>query len=395
MPWKESSMYEERMKFVIAWKQGGWTMTDLCEEFGISRVTGYKYLEQYKSEGLDGLKNKSRAPKKQAKSVPEKMVELILDERNEHPTWGARKLLASLKAQYRNVKAKDWPCSSTVGRILKRNGLIAKKKRIKRPVQNFPFAHAVGPNDVWCTDFKGWFTVGDGKRCDPLTTTDAHSRFLLGCQGVSKTNSQEVQESFEILFREYGMPSAIRSDNGPPFASTGLAGLTPLAVWWLKLGIQLERIEPGKPQQNGRHERMHKTLKQETGLPPRSSLTAQQSAFDEFRQEYNFIRPHEALDNKFPCQVYAPSKRAFPEKLPEVAYPTNFETVRVNDVGNIGCCRHRVFMCSSLREELVGLEETSDRHVRVYFCSWAIGIIDTYTGKLLRYRNPAPVVDKT
>lgn len=389
MPWKETGVYEERMKFIVAWKQGGWSMTDLCREFGISRITGYKYLERYESEGLDGLKDKSRARKRQPKAIRPKTVEMIVRARESHPTWGARKLLALIKRRYAGVS--DWPHPSTVGRILRRKGLTQKQKRQRRAVPVNPLSHVIAPNDVWCADFKGHFTVGNGLRCDPLTITDAHSRFLLGCRIVPKANTENTQAIFTEVFREFGLPYAIRTDNGAPFASTSLAGLSRLSVWWLKLGIHLERIEPGKPQQNGRHERMHKTLKESTALPPKSSLDAQQLAFDLFMEEYNYERPHEALRDKLPSELYERSPREYPDRLPEVAYPTNMEICRVNDAGNIGYSGFRIFLSGALAGELVGLEEISERHARIHFASVALGIIDMFTGKVLQYRNPMPI----
>ncbi len=394
MPWMETNVHEERMKFVIAWKQGDWTMTDLCYEFGISRVTGYKYISQYEQQGLEGLMDKSRAPKSQPHAVDEEMIRRILSCREEHKTWGARKLLASLKCKYHRVN--EWPCPATIGRILKRNGMIkTPKKRTRKTVKNFPLSHVSGPNDVWCADYKGHFTVGNGKRCDPLTVTDAYSRFLLGCKIVPKTDTRNAQKVFTAVFREHGMPFAIRTDNGSPFASQSIAGLSQLSVWWLKLGIHLERIEPGKPQQNGRHERMHKTLKQCTALPPHSSLEAQQEAFDKFREEYNFHRPHEALDNYFPSDLYKDSIRDFPEKLKEIAYPTNMVVETVSEMGTIYYGGYRIFISSALIGEPIGLEDIDDRHLRINFCSTVIGILDSFTGKVLQYKNPLSILNDT
>lgn len=393
MPWEETEVIEERMKFIAALKSGGWTMTDLCREFGISRKTGYKYLERYESEGLDALKDRSRARKHQAHMIRPKLVDLVVAARKEHKTWGSRKLLASLMGRYPSIS--DWPSPATIGRILSRKGLIQneKKRRRRNAYASFPLSHALDPNDVWCADFKGHFTVGSGQRCDPLTITDAYSRYLVACQAVKKTDTKNTQKVFENAFRELGLPAAIRTDNGTPFAATnGLAGMSRLSAWWLRLGIQLERIEPGKPQQNGRHERMHRTLKQETALPPRSSLRQQQGAFDDFRYEYNFERPHEALKNRFPGEIYKPSVRTYPEKLPEVAYATNVEPHRVSDEGTIYYALHRVFISSSLAGEVIGLEEISDRHMRIHFAAAALGVLDVYTGKVLQYQNPQPTI---
>lgn len=393
MAWKETNVIEERMKFVAAYKSGGWTMSDLCREFGISRKTGYKYLERYESEGVEALKDRSRAPKKQGRATRPNLVELVIEERQKHPTWGSRKILASLQGRYPRVKG--WPSAPTIGRILKREGLIEEKRRRRKysRAKTEPLSHVIEPNDVWCADYKGWFTVGDGKRCDPLTITDAHSRFLLACHAVPKTDTKHAQQVFTAVFREFGMPDAIRTDNGSPFASRGLAGLSRLSVWWLKLGIRLERIEPGKPYQNGRHERMHLTLKRETTLPPQSTMRAQQKEFDRFRHEYNYDRPHEALKNRKPAQIYKRSHRQFPEQLPEMAYPTSYEPHRVSEEGTIRYGVHRVFVTSVLAGEVIGLEEISDRHRRLYFSSAAIGVLDVYTGKVLQYSEPTPIIE--
>lgn len=394
MPWKETNVDEEKVKFIAAYKTGGWSMTDLCREFGIDRSTGYKYIRRFNEQGLEGLKEQSRAPKNQPNAVRPKLVELILEARDKKPTWGPEKLLGSLKGRYPNIK--DWPSDTTVGRILKKNGRIKKKKR--RRIKNtavYPLSHVIEPNDVWCTDFKGYFVVGNGKRCDPLTITDAYSRFLLACKITTKTDTENVQAVFTDVFREFGLPEAIRSDNGSPFASTrALGGLSRLSVWWMKLGIRLERIRPGNPQENGRHERMHLTLKQETALPPRSSLKAQQKAFDSFIQEYNFERPHASLKNRFPGDFYKRSRRRFPEKLPEIAYPTSYEVARVSDEGTIRYGVNRVFISSALRDELIGLEEISDRHRRIHFSNATLGILDIYTGNVLQYPNPKPGYEK-
>lgn len=388
MPWKEVSVLEERLKFVIAYKSGDWTLTQLCNEFGISRTTGYKYLQRYEEAGLDGLRDISHATIRQPNKTPEKMVQLILGMRDRYPTWGPKKLLERLKGRYPAIH--EWPATSTIGEILKREGKIkSRRRRRKNPARIYPLSDVHNPNEVWCADFKGHFTVGNGKRCDPLTITDAHSRFLLECTGVPKTDTENVLKAFTAVFREFGLPEAIRTDNGAPFASTqSLAGLSRLSVWWLKLGIRLERIKPGNPQENGRHERMHRTLKQETALPARSSLEAQQKAFDTFREIYNFERPHESLSMRCPGQVYIRSSREFPERLCDMEYSTNIEPCRVSDQGNIRYGMHRVFLSSALRNEVIGLEEISDQHRRIYYGSAILGILDSHTGNVLQYRNP-------
>ncbi len=392
MPWKEVSMLEERYKFVIAYKSGDWSMTELCNEFGISRTTGYKFLKRYDQFGLDGLRDLSHAVHYQPQKTSEQTTQLIIEMREKYPTWGPKKLRKRLQGRYPDKN--DWPAVSTIGEILKREGMIKpRKKRRKNPVKIYPLSHVSNPNEVWCADFKGHFTVGNGKRCDPLTITDAHSRFLLECLGVSKTNTEHVQKAFTGVFREFGVPDAIRTDNGSPFASRGLAGLSRLSVWWLKLGIRLERIKPGKPQENGRHERMHRTLKQETALPARSSLEAQQKAFNEFMEVYNYERPHEALEMKCPAAVYNRSAKEFPEKIPDMEYITSIEPYRVSDEGNIRYGVHRVFLSSSLRNEVIGIEDINDRQKRIYFGNAILGILDSFSGKVLHYQNPMEILE--
>lgn len=392
MPWKETCVNEERMKFIVAWKQGGWSITDLCREFGISRKTGYKYIKRFQKYGLDGLKDEPRKPHKHPNAVSARTKELVIQARKKHPLWGPKKLLAAM--QYRYPSIRDWPSKNTVGRIIDREGLIKSQTRRKKSTPVQPLSHVTAPNDVWCADYKGHFTVGNGQRCTPLTVTDAHSRFLIECRIVPSPDTESAKAVFTDLFRRFGLPEAIRTDNGTPFAARSLAGLSRLSVWWLKLGIQLERIEPGKPQQNGRHERMHRTLKQSTALPPRSTLEAQQRAFNEFKQEYNYDRPHEALRNRFPADLYAPSGRTFPEILPEVAYPTNMETQKVNDAGNIICGSRLLFLTGALSGEIVGLEEISENHTRIHFCQAVLGVFDHFTRKFLRYSNPMSMVSE-
>ncbi len=393
MPWKETNVIEERMKFIASIKNGEWAFADVCRDFGISRKTGYKYLKNYKTEGIEGLKEKPRARKTQSNATNENTVRLIVEMRELHPSWGPKKLLWSLQAKYH--RQKKWPSKTTIGNILKKKGLVKiKRKRQRTPTTLFPFSDVHLPNDVWCVDFKGHFTVGNGKRCDPLTITDAHSRFLLACEILDKANTEQTKRIFERVFKEYGLPSAIKSDNGSPFASRAIGGLSELSVWWLKLGIRPERIEPGKPQQNGRHERMHRTLKQETALPPRSSLEEQQCAFDHFRYEFNHERPHEALGFETPSKLYIPSVREFPSKLVEMAYPTHMTEDRVHESGFAQYEAHRIYLGNPLIGEVIGFEEVTDRFCKIYFASAIIGILDLYTSKVLKYQKLLHRIDE-
>src|SRR4051812_17187165 len=264
MPWKEPM--DERLRFIATLSESGLEMSEACRLFGVSRKTGYKWLERYKTHGPSGLEDRSRAPKTTPWALGQEVADLLVEARRKHPTWGPRKILDWLRPQHRGL---ELPAASTVGDLFRRSGLVQSRRR-RRKVENqgTPLAHVKAPNDGWCADFKGHFRVGDGQRCDPLTVTDAFSRFLLCCEGMERPTTEYVWPAFETTFREYGLPAAIRTDNGPPFASRGLGGLSRLSVRWVRLGIRLERIKPGNPQQNGRHERMHRTLKAEVVRPP-------------------------------------------------------------------------------------------------------------------------------
>lgn len=305
---------DERIRFVMELEQGEMSKAALCRRFGISRPTGDKWIERYQSSGLSGLLDRSRAPGRHPNETPEELSELIVALRRRHPHWGPKKLRVLLLRKYPQMA---WPSCSTLGEILRRAGLtVPRRRRRHTPPWTQPFAACNRPNTVWCADFKGWFRTGDGVRCDPLTISDAHSRYLLRVQGMRETKEGPVRSLFEATFRQYGVPGAIRTDNGTPFASHGIGGLSRLSVWWLKLGIEPERIEAGKPQQNGRHERMHLTLKQETASPPAKDLRRQQAAFDRFRVTFNEERPHEALNQNCPATVYVFFASGIPRTQP-------------------------------------------------------------------------------
>ena len=292
---------EERFGFVADWESGDWSMAELCRYYGVTRATGYKWVERYESGGVKALEDWSRAAHRHPNAVSAEMEDLVLGMRAKHPSWGAPKIHAKLEGEQGGKKI---PVESTIGEILKRNGLTVppKRRRSSRRASE-PLAHAGASNAVWCADYKGWFRTGDGTRIDPLTITDAYSRYLFRCQAVKAADYAHSKPVFEAAFREYGLPEKLRTDNGAPFGSNGESGLTGLSVWWIKLGIVPEHIEPGKPQQNGRHERMHRTLKQETAKPPARSRRAQQERFDQFRREYNEQRPHQALGHKTPATI--------------------------------------------------------------------------------------------
>ena len=292
---------EERFRFIEEWESGGWSMAELCRFYGVSRVTGYKWIERYESGGLEALRDQSRAPHRHPNAIGSEMEELVISVREKHASWGAPKIGAWLKREH---PGQEIPAESTIGAILKRNGLSVPRKRRRRSRSGSePLAHAAAPNTVWCADYKGWFRTADGTRIDPLTISDAYSRYLFRCQALAAADYAHSKPVFEAAFREYGLPARMRTDNGAPFGSNGESGLTGLTVWWIKLGIVPEHIAPGKPQQNGRHERMHRTLKQETASPPARNRRRQQERFDRFRREYNEERPHEALAQQTPAQL--------------------------------------------------------------------------------------------
>jgi putative transposase len=367
MPWEETTRMSRRMQFIAAFDSCQYSMTELCERYGISRKTGYKWTGRFGKEGLEGLKDRSRAPKSCPHGTSEETAEKLLELRRSHPTWGPRKLLAWLgKREPETI----WPAASTVGGILKQHGLVEERGRSRRawPPSGRPSVQAAAPNQVWSCDFKGQFRTGDGLLCYPLTVADGFSRFLLGLQGLGSVAGSLAWPVFERLFREYGLPEAIRSDNGSPFASaSAVARLSHLSVKWIKLGIRLERIEPGHPEQNGRHERMHRTLKQETARPPAASRSAQQERFDQFRSIYNQQRPHEALGQQTPAEFYRPSVRPYPSKIVQPDYPGHFEVRSVRPNGEIKWQGELLFLSEALSGERVGLEETADGVWTVYF----------------------------
>ncbi len=367
---------EERTRFVLEHADELYTMTELCQIYGISRETGYYWVRRYRQHGLEGLRDLSRAPQRHPNQTAEATEQAVLALRRAHMSWGPRKLKRVLEREHGGER---WPSPSTIGALLAREGLVVGRKRRRRtPPYTQPFASADAPNRVWCADFKGWFRTGDGMRIDPLTLSDAHSRYLLRCQAVEKTDRERVQTLFEAAFREYGLPEAIRSDNGAPFASRAMAGLSRLSVWWMKLGIVPERIAAGHPEQNGRHERMHRTLKQETASPPAANRRAQQRAFDRFRREYNEQRPHESLGLETPSALYRPSSRPYPARLPEPEYPSVMRVRRVHECGQFHWKYHDVFLSKVLWGERIGLLPIDDRFFTIYCAAFPIARFDSH-----------------
>jgi putative transposase len=391
MPWSQTSPMDQKTQFIAAYLRDHLSVTELCELYGVSRKTGYKWIDRYLIHGPQGLEERSRRPSTSPRHTPDHVVAAIVEARRRHPSWGAKKLLSILCKRHARW---PWPARSTVCDILSRHGLVPKKRKrrvIGHPGK--PTSSIDAPNDVWSADFKGHFKTGDGRYCYPLTITDGYSRFLLSCQALSSTSVAEAKPVFTRVFKEFGLPRRIRTDNGVPFATNTLARLSQLSAWWVRLGILPEFIEPGKPAQNGRHERMHRTLKAETTRPPGANLRAQQQKFNRFREEFNYERPHEALDMRTPAACYEPSPREMPHKLPPLEYPDRFEVRDVSANGGIRWNRQWVNVSITCAGDYVGLEEIDDGVWNVYFGPLKLGrllerhmrIEDAY-GRLKRHR---------
>jgi len=373
MPWNKTNPVNERLKFVAAAQRGDRTMTELCAELGISRKTGYKILRRYDDEGPEALRDRSRAPHRHPNQTPVEVEAAILRVRKAHPTWGSKKILAVLE---RDWVADELPARSTVDAVLKRAGVVSPRRcRARRQASGPPVVQALGPNDVWSIDYKGWFRVGDGTRCDPLTLNDVFSRASLECRAMVSPKLEDVKYRLEHKFWQLGLPKFFLSDNGPPFGSRGLGGLSRLGVWLLRLAVQPVFIEPGHPEQNGRHERFHETLKAETATPPRASVRAQQRAFNQFQIYYNEERPHEALDMRTPAELYTPSERSMPVSLPEHEYDGAFEVRRIRRDGAMKWGAGYIFVGEAMAGELVGVEPVDDELWHVHLGSMHLGVL--------------------
>lgn len=358
----------------------GERLRDLCAEYGISEKTGRKFRRRFEESGLAGLVDRTRAPLHIPRKTRPELAKLIVAERERHPTWGPKKLKVVLEKRY----GRTFPAASTIGDVLARAGLITPRTRPRTLPRRPTTLHiAKAPNDIWCIDYKGQFRMGNGKPCYPLTVTDQYSRYVLAVDAMPAIQDEAARDVCEALFRQFGLPRAIRSDNGPPFASSGLAGLTKLSAYWLLLGIRLERIRPAHPEENGRHERMHRTLKAHTAKPPRTNLLQQQECFDAFIAEYNHERPHEALGQRSPADVYTPSKRAFPSTIPVPKYEGCDDVLKVSASGSIYLPRLRqVYVTAALAGLPVGIETQADGRWLVRFASLELGYIDRAVMKL-------------
>ena len=374
----------EKVLFVGAAKQAKTSFRSLCAAFGIAPKTGYKWLHQFERRGVEGLAERSRRPRNNPRAVPAAMRSRLIALREQHPTWGPRKLVAWLDANEGGCW--ELPAPSTVGALLKREGFVKEPR--ESPRHSFrpatqPLRHATRPNRVWSMDFKGWYLLGDRTRCSPLTITDNFSRFLLRCRALDTQHGDEVWKWLTRTLREFGMPDALRIDNGQPWsAPKGQLHLTTLSVKILRLGIAIERIAPGKPQQNGRHERFHRTLLEEAISPPSRSLSDQQRRFDRFRLEFNDERPHEALGQRPPASRYTRSKRVIPSKLPRPEYDSWFRVQRVDANGKIRFDGSEYFVTTALDGDDVGLLEVEEGCFEVWFCTQLLGRIHREHPKL-------------
>jgi transposase InsO family protein len=387
MPWREMSPMEQRLEFVHEYEGGLFTMTELAAQYGISRKTGYKWLERYDSDGAGGLQDRSRRPHLSPQATDPDLVEVLLAHRHRHPRWGPKKLLAVSARQQPDAA---WPSRATVCTLLKQRGLIAPRRRRARSphAPASPLAPITAVNQTWTTDFKGEFRTGDSVYCYPLTLRDGFSRFVLRCDAFLGRTTEATQRRFERAFRDYGLPERIRSDNGGPFASLGLGRLSQLSVWWMRLGIIPERIAPGHPEQNGSHEQFHRVLKAETARPPAPNCTAQQQRFRRFVREYNEERPHEALRDQPPASCYAPSRRALPAQLPPLEYAGHTEKRLVSGNGCVSWAGAPLFVAAPLAGQYVAFEEVDDGIWTLWFATVALARYDE------RHRSIHPIASQ-
>jgi len=381
MSWKETCPMDQKIRMIGDWLSQEYGVTELREIYGVSRKTIYKWIDRYKAEGAMGLEERSRAPTHHHNAIPLDIAKQVVDTKLRYQKWGPKKVIAWLKEHNPDI---EWPVASTASAILKREGLVMPRKRKRRvPSYAEPFQTYDKPNEVWSIDFKGQFRTLDRKLCYPLTVTDNCSRYLLLCRGLHRPTFEESQPWLERTFREYGLPKAIKTDNGAPFASVSLGGLSRLSVWLIKLGIKPERIAPGHPEQNGRHERMHRTLKEATASPPRNNMREQQRSFDQFTQEYDFERPNEALEQKTPASVYESSPTAYPAKVPDIEYSGDVIVRQVRSNGEIKWKGKLIYISETLIGEPVALTQIGKSLWEVRFSFHTLGVLDELTWKVI------------
>jgi putative transposase len=381
MPWRERSPMDERVQFIADYLRGRWSTSELCRRYGMSRKTAYKWIDRYDRDGPRGLEARTSQPGSNPQTTPGGIAQAILALRRRHPSWGGKKILAVLHEQ-----RPTWtlPAVSTANDILKRHGLV-RPRRQRRRLGHPGYAPTIvtEPNALWSVDFKGQFRTQNGQLCYPLTVGDVYSRFVVACRALARPTTLATWRAFAVIFREYGLPTAIRSDNGEPFAAPSLARLSRLSVWWIRLGIRPVLIAPASPYQNGTHERMHRTLKAATTRPPAPTRAGQQRRFTAFRREYNDVRPHEALGQQPPSRRYAPSRRMFPRELPPVTYPRHYEIRRVSAPG-VMCWHSRTIVISTvLVGEDIGLEPVDDGEWDLHFGPIRLGRFDERRWRIL------------
>jgi putative transposase len=379
MSWEGVTVSEQKQRFIEDYLLNYYSVTELAERFSISRKTAHKWINRYLEQGPAGLEEQSRRPKSCPWQTEPGVVDEIVSLREKHPSWGPKKILDVL---WRRDPERGLPSIPTAARILDRTGLVKPRRRYRRAHPGCPQTKAAEPNDIWAADYKGQFRLRNGKYCFPLTVSDLSSRYILGIDAHPRISLEKTFDYFTGVFHTYGLPNRIRTDNGVPFASNALARLSQLSVWFIKLGIYPELIEPGKPQQNGVHERMHRTLKEEATIPHASSLRTQQKKFDHFRGEFNQIRPHEAIGMKRPGEIYQASERKMPKRIETYDYPAHFLVRRISRAGTIRVFRNQVFVSNTLQEDYVGLEEVADGVYDLYFCFYQIGRYDLQTNKI-------------
>ena len=384
MPWKECNVVEERLRF-IARLLDGEKMAGLCREFGISRKTGYKIYKRYKDCGIDGLTDRSRRPYRQASQLPMQIEKLIVGLKKEYPHWGAPKIREKLRRLYPDIHC---PAISTVHAVLDRHGLVKRRKRKRHKACGTALAHVSSPNELWCADYKGEFMLADRRYCYPLTVTDYASRYLITCDALSTTKEVYAFPVFERAFKDFGLPKTIRTDNGVPFSSpNALYGLSKLSVWWLRLGINIERIKPGHPEQNGRHERMHLTLKKEATKPAAGNFLVQQARFDDFIDYYNTKRPHQALNMRMPAENYKKSPRPY-KGLGDLEYPFHDRAALVTNCGRICFKRRKINVSTVFAGQLLGIKQVTNSVWLVSFMHYDLGYFDAETVRLEPIENP-------
>jgi len=387
MPWRECSKMDERVRFVARLLEGE-KMAVLCREFDISRKTGYKIFSRYQDCGVDGLTDRSRRPYRHANRLPVQIEKLIIGLRKEHPTWGAPKIREKIRRRYSDIHL---PAVSTVHAVLDRNGLVPRGRRRRHHAQGTTLSKPTRPNDLWCADYKGEFMLADRRYCYPLTISDFVSRYLFSCEALATTKEQFAFSIFERAFKDFGLPLAIRTDNGAPFASVGFFGLSKLSVWWLRLGIGIERIKPAHPQQNGRHERMHLTLKQEATRPAAKNFLQQQERFDRFMECFNQERPHQALGMKYPSELYIPSTRLYKGLGEQLEYPFHDRTITVTTCGRICFNGRKINLSAVFAGQNVGIKQIAEKVWLVSFMQYDLGFFDDESIRVECAPNPFEV----